>query len=86
VYEPTDIEIRREVAAARVASLRVGPAWAEGGTPVMHAVSAARRVVMPLVSGLRPARRPAPDRPTIEITPLHSEAPGEPGASLARCA
>lgn len=77
MYEPTDIEIRREVAAARMASLRVGPAWADGDTPVTRVASVARRVVAPLVAGLRPA---------IEITPVHTEAPGESGASLARCA
>jgi hypothetical protein len=86
VYEPTDIEIRREVAAARMASLRVGQAWADGDTPVTRVASAARRVVTPLVAGLRPARRRTPGRPAIEITPLHTEAPDESGTPLARCA
>ena len=86
MYEPTDIEIRREVAAARMASLRIGPAWADGDTPATRVASAARRVVAPLVAGLRPARRRSPGSPAIEITPLHTEAPVESGASLARCA
>jgi hypothetical protein len=79
LLEPIDIDIRREIAGDRVATLRASGGGSGRPEPV-------RRLGTLLVSvGLRLAPPEIHDRPAVHVPSGRREAPADSGASLVGC-